>query len=219
MSALDIITVIHNETNAGQVHFLRSDIEQHLHVPYTFEIEDNRPINRGFGKACNDGSWKGSAPIIGFVNPDCRVRGPFFDAVMDGFSNGHSLTVITGSRFGKPQGEVAAWGLTDWVCGACFFVRRWWFEKVGGFDERYEWSWEETDLCRQAEYQGYRVKSIDLPIEHKSPELNLVIINGQMIIPEDLEYKRYWLLRGGEFYERKWGRAHQGSTHPRRTTA
>lgn len=43
------------------------------------------------------------------------------------------------------------------VQGACFALRRQVAEQVGGFDERFFHSWEETDLCRRAREAGWRI--------------------------------------------------------------
>ena len=45
--------------------------------------------------------------------------------------------VITGANFNKNPVEIRNWGLNDWVCGVAMFVKRSWFEEIGGFDERF----------------------------------------------------------------------------------
>lgn len=166
---MDIVTVYHNETN-----FLQSvELNKRLLVleeDFTFNLIDNSIENRGFAKACNIGASRGDHEVIGFLNPDVEVDGPFFAAVEEAFSE--EDVVITGSNHGKSQREVRAWGLNNWVCGCTMFVRRDWWDSVGGFDERYFWSYEDTDLCRQAERDGKKVLPIDIPIRHESPSEN-----------------------------------------------
>lgn len=45
----------------------------------------------------------------------------------------------------------------DWVAGGCFMVEREFFQKIGGFDERYFLFFEDTDLCRRTWKAGKRV--------------------------------------------------------------
>jgi N-acetylglucosaminyl-diphospho-decaprenol L-rhamnosyltransferase len=49
--------------------------------------------------------------------------------------------------------------LVDWVLGAALLVRRSAFDAVGGFDERYVFYSEETDLCRRLRDRGWRTLS------------------------------------------------------------
>ncbi len=44
-----------------------------------------------------------------------------------------------------------------WATGACMFIRRTVFEKLGGFDEAYFAHQEEVDLCWRAKNEGYKV--------------------------------------------------------------
>lgn len=191
----DIITVYHNDTNYEQHRQLRESLVRHEpEGGFTFIGVDNRVTNRGFARGCNLGAFsKGAgAPVIGFINPDAVVTGPFLEEVAAALVR---PVVITGRRFGKPQSELDLWGVSDWVCGAALFVERQWFTDVGGFDERYVWGWEETDLIRQAQRQGLTCRSIDLPIEHHSPTQNS---------PVDANFKRHHFERGARQFYSKW---------------
>jgi len=46
---------------------------------------------------------------------------------------------------------------TDWVAGACLFLRRSFFEELGGFDERFFLFFDDTDFCRRCWELGKRV--------------------------------------------------------------
>lgn len=166
-AVIDVVTVIHNDTNRRQAEFLQKDLR--FYEPKVNYIQCSNEIdNIGFARRCNRGATMGQAPIIGFINPDARVTGHFSEQVINVLN--HDDIVITGARFGKPDSHLKEWGVNDWVCGAAFFVKRNWFELVGGFDERYIWSWEETDLIKTAEKAGLVVKSINIPIMHSSPD-------------------------------------------------
>jgi GT2 family glycosyltransferase len=191
---IDIVTVIHNDTNKALAADLLSDISEH-EKDFTFSVHSNEVENLGFAKGCNIGASYGTNPVIGFLNPDVKVWGGFVDPVLQVFRD--SSTVITGNRFGKPDLELREWGVRDWVCGAVFFVKRNWFESVGGFDEGYPWAWEETDLIRQAEHAGLTVRSTHLPITHSSP------VDDSDV---DREYKVKNFEIGRSRFNRKWRR-------------
>ncbi len=46
---------------------------------------------------------------------------------------------------------------TDWIVGACLFLRRDFFQKLHGFDARFFLFFEDTDLCRRCWEVGKRV--------------------------------------------------------------
>jgi GT2 family glycosyltransferase len=194
---IDLVTVYHNETNRQQHLALRDAVAEHEpNGGYRYIGVDNRTCNRGFAAGCNLGAFhpEATAPIIGFLNPDVTVSGPFIATVKASLK---PPVVITGCRYGKSAHELDLWGVTDWVCGAAFFVERKWFQAVGGFDVQFVWSWEETDLIRQAQDQGLRCQSIELPIGHQSPTEDE---------PKDVTYKRYNFDQGQKRFARKWGR-------------
>lgn len=197
MSRVDFVVVYHNETNRRQAHALVETVRRQEPVgDYQFMLVDNRRINRGFAVGCNVGAFhpKARSPVIGFLNPDVEVQGPFIDEVLRVLGG---PVVITGCRFGKADRELQTWGVSDWVCGAAFFVDRQWFASKGGFDRRYVWSHEETDLIRQAEAEGKAAKSIRLPLEHHSPDVDS---------PEDAAYKQRYFAEAQLAFFRKWGR-------------
>jgi GT2 family glycosyltransferase len=190
---IDIVTVVHNKKNKLQAEEMVNSLLK-LETEFRFYLHSNEVENLGFSMGCNLAASKGSSPIIGFLNPDVVVQGRFIDQVEAQFEDNPSL-VITGCRFGKAQSELRHWGVNDWVCGATFFVKREWFESVGGFDENYVWAWEETDLVRQAEAGGLLVRSIDLPLKHASPSDDSY---------EDAAYKNLWFEKGRDYYNKKW---------------
>src|SRR5690606_2418632 len=65
--------------------------------------------------------------------------------------------VIAGPRLTKPNGEYWDIHYENWVCGACFGVRRDFFDSIGGFDSQYFMYFEETDMCQQAVLRGKNV--------------------------------------------------------------
>jgi len=191
---IDIITVFHNNYNYEQALHLQETLDVYECDKYTMYLHSNIENNKGFSKACNLEAAKGDSRIIGFINPDAIVEGPFIDLVEKTIVDD---IVITGNSFGKPKQELKIWGVKNWVCGATFFVSREWFEKLGGFDERFIWSHEETDMIRTTESLGKNIVDLDLPILHSSPHENS---------EEDSAYKkRHFDLAAKEYYK-KWSR-------------
>lgn len=189
----DLVTVFHNERNYKQAVQLEVDLQFHADAAYVLWKVNNREENRGFSKGSNLGASWGKHPFIGFLNPDSQVNGPLLSPVLRAFEDEH--VVITGERFHKPQSELRTWGVKDWVCGACFFVRRDYWEEVGGFDEQFVWGWEETDFIRRAQVAGRGVRSISLPVYHESP--------GDET-HQDFVYKRKHFAEGAALFYRKW---------------
>ncbi len=184
---IDVVTVFHNAESKADAYKLKEQVTSFPQVA-SHHLVDNTVENRGFAKGCNLGAYYGSAPIVGFLNPDAKLTGDFCPGVIRTIQSG---ATITGESFGKPKREVRIWGCHDWVCGAAMFVDRKWFESVGGFDERFVWSWEETALIRLAEKHGRVVRSISLPIEHQSP--------SEMPVAES-EYKNKWFDHGQKLF-------------------
>lgn len=198
MKMIDIVTVYHREKNRRQAEELEQALS-HYENPdvFSFYAHDNRENNVGFAKACNIGALRpgANASIIGFLNPDVVIRGKFIARVLSTLVPEN--VVITGCRYGKKDRELKIWGVKDWVCGAALFVKRSWFEEVGGFDERFFWSHEETDLIRRAEAQKLKVVSRNLPIQHKSPTDD---------DPSEAAFKAKLFSEAQQAYIEKWAR-------------
>lgn len=197
---MDLITIEYSTLNEIQIDTLKADLEKYEKDNYRLIIHDNTTENVGFAKGSNLGAEQATTDIIGFINPDVAVNGPFIGIVEQRFADDPDLA-ITGCAFRPdPQGDYARVGLSNWVCGAAFFVRRDWFLAQGGFDERFVWSWEETDLCLQATKQRLKIEPIDhlLPLVHYGTPPG---VQSQA----DLEYKQFWLREGERLFKEKWG--------------
>lgn len=137
------------------------EIERTVPMSHTITVIDNSVDNRGFAKAANLGASVGSGDIICFLNPDIHLVPGWAGETLASFSADPEL-VIAGPRlddgFPWPR-DLSRSGISNWVCGACFLVRRSFFDSVAGFDERFFFTYEETDLIRRAESTGLRVRS------------------------------------------------------------
>ena len=163
MSAVDFVIVSYNSTK--DVGRLLLQLDMTFEGEHTVTVVDNSLENRGFAKAANIGAALGSAPLIAFLNPDISLVPQWADETLAALEADPKL-VIAGPRLddGIPWPRDLRWlGLESWVCGACFFVRGEFFESCGGFDERYFFSCEESDLCRQAQERGLKVATVGEP--------------------------------------------------------
>jgi GT2 family glycosyltransferase len=191
---IHVVTVVHNDRNTQQAKDLIDALDDHLTVPYSITIVDNSITNRGFARACNLGAQRSDEPIIGFLNPDLHVDGDFGPAILQALARAD--VEVAGERFGKPNNELKHWGIREFVCGAAFFVVRRWWDELGGFDERFVWSHEETDFIRRTEERGRHAVAVSLPVRHESPSDDS---------PADAAYKQKYFDRSARLYREKWG--------------
>jgi len=141
------------------------------------------PTNRGFGGGMNAGiaAALSQAPSVDYVwilNNDTLVE-PATLSRMVALADSHSRVGIVGSRLVDADGSgriqaiggatINRWlGTTstrlkpsstayDYLCGASLLVRRELLSQVGGFDERYFFYLEDTDLSLRARRAGWRL--------------------------------------------------------------
>lgn len=107
-------------------------------------------------------------------HPEAGILGPkliFPDGtIRDSFRTFPTLTDIFIKRtplrffFPKRMGAYLQWAedphevrQVDWIVGACLFLRKDFFEALGGFDPRFFFFFEDTDLCRRCWKAGKEV--------------------------------------------------------------
>jgi GT2 family glycosyltransferase len=108
--------------------------------------------------------------------------------------------------FGLPQHASVFFGTPDWyrnllaVTGACLMISREAFDKVGGFDERYQLNYSDVALCLKVHQAGYRI--VYTPhvrlIHHES------VTHGQRIPRSDFllanQEFQPWIQQGDPYY-------------------
>jgi GT2 family glycosyltransferase len=188
-----VILNYHDDVNVGR---LIQEVGATFSWPHTLTIIDNSLDNRGFGAGVNVGADIGSGDIIVLLNPDIHLTAGWADETIRALIDDENV-VIAGPRlddgYGWPRVSKAVNGIENWVCGACYFVRRSFFERVGGFDERFFFTYEETDLIRQAEDMGFEVRSLNV----ENPTIKH--------IRHDTPFHGEQLLISRELYQQKWG--------------
>lgn len=129
--------------------------------------------NKGYGQGNNVGILASTAPYILIMNPDVRLTQPIFATVCRAF-DGDANVVMYGMRqmLENKKGCSISWTLISnayirfflgaicnrydiyisrfmYIAGACFFLRKDTFEKVGLFDEHIFMYGEEDDIHRR----------------------------------------------------------------------
>lgn len=153
------------------------------------------PKNLGFGNGVNYMAGRVDADIFVFVNDDCYFPHPWVDQLIEPLRKDEK-TAVTGARLLKPDGGTwENFERPNWVCGACFAIRRKLFFKVGGFDKRYFFSWEETDLCRLFTKLGMKCEVI--------PSAQVGHIGGETA---DLrsDFAQEHFKKGQRIFDQKW---------------
>lgn len=95
--------------------------------------------------------------------PDCVIFGSTqmradHPGILDGTGDCLSAYGLAWrSGFGKPSTGAVPEGEMFAACGAAMMIRRDWFERLGGFDERFFCYVEDVDLCFRARLNGARV--------------------------------------------------------------
>jgi GT2 family glycosyltransferase len=138
------------------------------------------PQNLGFAAAANQGAAATAGDAVLFLNPDAELDDNCVAQLVRALDSDPDLAVVGPSRINSPNGELIGYwpfpcaadswyiglGLArlrppslargGFVVGTCMLVRRDWFERLGGFDERFWLYGEDADLCRRALNLGGR---------------------------------------------------------------
>ncbi len=143
--------------------------------------------NLRYSKANNQGAEIATGKYLVFLNNDTEPFPGWLDAFEYEFDNNSQTAIqgakllyengtiqhagmVFGKRPGRQEEPYHAYLLAkqdepyvsrkrnvQFVTGACMAVRKDVFDKLGGFDEEYEFGWEDTDLCVRARQQGYMI--------------------------------------------------------------
>jgi GT2 family glycosyltransferase len=116
--------------------------------------------SKGFGAGCNQGAGHAKGEYLVFMNADVWVLPDWLERLvrrMEEEQDAGIVSPVTLPLYKGPEPadlpylEVAA------VPGASMMVRRTAWEELGGFEERFFLTWEDTELCWRARLAGWRV--------------------------------------------------------------
>ena len=193
MNTLDVVTINYHSTK--DVGRLLMAIADTVPARHTVTVIDNSYDNRGFSRAANLGASYGHGAVIAFLNPDIHLVPGWADETLSAMDADKNLVIcgprlLDGIRWPR---DTSRNKIKNWVCGACFFVRRDFFESRGGFDERFFFTYEETDLIRRAETAGFGV----LATNQTNPRVKHVRHNTP--------FHDEQLQKGSVLFHEKWG--------------
>jgi GT2 family glycosyltransferase len=156
-----------------------------------------RDVNDGFGAAANVGARRTSGTSFALLNPDIFFTDPAtveraetlisareigivapglrlpHGALQDSARQVPSPLDLAARRLSRHQSTRGVIRSTEpvvvpWAVGACWFVGRSAWERVGGFDERYFLYFEDVDLCVRMRRAGLGVLYVPtLEVEHR----------------------------------------------------
>ncbi|MFH0969722.1 MAG: glycosyltransferase family 2 protein [Patescibacteria group bacterium] len=154
-----------------------------LDFPETKIINLNN--NLGFGTGCNAGAKIAQGEILCFLNPDTEILDNI-KKILEYFNINNKLGII-GPKLITQENKTQHWcagyepslldliknnlGLygskkiweseraieADWISGACLFIKKDIFQKIGGFDKKFFMYYEDVDLCKRVREKGYKV--------------------------------------------------------------
>jgi ADP-heptose:LPS heptosyltransferase len=167
--------------------------------------------NEGFGKACNQGARAANYELLLFLNDDVICYENWLDILV----NGLKLKDLDACA---PKGGVmnAEWkgvGETsdesfDYLVGWCILIKKEVFNRVHGFDERFEMAFcEDSDLSFTLRARGYNIGIVETNIVHLG---SLTVKSQQTFAVSNIEMKNREKLKA------KWSTK---NIHLRRTGA
>jgi len=177
----EIILVDSGSTDYSTLHyyeFLKTDPRLKI-VPYHGQFNYSTANNLGVSQATGE--------IFLFLNNDTQVFDEFWLTELVGWAERPEVGVVGAKLIrpdgtiqhagiimglkghcdhifdGQLEYQFGLFGLSEWyrdyqaVTGACMMLRRAVFEQLGGFDETYQISWSDVEICLRARAAGYAV--------------------------------------------------------------
>jgi GT2 family glycosyltransferase len=146
----------------------------------------NNYKNLGFGAGNNIGAKASQGEMLFFLNPDTEIISLDLEEIFRLFDESDEIGII-GSQLCSREGKIEKWSAgyeinipdlarnnlgfsrnnkfwqkekifeTEWVSAAALFIKKEFFEKVGGFDEIFFMYFEDMDLCKRARSTGKKI--------------------------------------------------------------
>jgi N-acetylglucosaminyl-diphospho-decaprenol L-rhamnosyltransferase len=114
----------------------------------------------GFGTGCNQGARHSRGEYLVFMNADVWVTPDWLDRLVARMQEQPDAAIaspVTLPLYKQPQPADRPFLDVAAVPGCSMMMRRRAWEELGGFDERFFLTWEDTELCWRARLAGWRV--------------------------------------------------------------
>lgn len=151
--------------------------------------------NLGYSKANNQGVAVARGDIFVFLNNDIIIQGDYLTPLEEAVTaNPRALVgaqlVSTNTGWNQFGDEII-----PYLVGWCFAMSRIVFTDIGGFDERYTFDYEDSDLCKAAVQKGYDLKEVPLPIQHLGNQSGKLLEDRRKITEENrVRFAEKWGL-------------------------
>lgn len=214
----EIIVVNNDEKKLNALEIYFWDYPEFFQKIQIIEINENV----GFSRANNIGARKSVGEYLCFINPDTEIISQDIKKILDEFrinqrvgiigpkilknsvvqpwSVGAEMNIreILRSKMGYAKSK-ALWSSpkkikVDWVSGACMFVRKNIFDKIGGFDENFFLYYEDVDLCRRIRLENREVIYF--------PFFEIIHLEGKSSSKKYSQKLEYF--KSQDYYYKKW---------------
>jgi GT2 family glycosyltransferase len=116
--------------------------------------------SEGFGAGCNQGAKLAKGDHLVFMNADVWVLPDWLERLvrlMEDEPDAGIVSPVTLPLYKGPEPAAKPYLEVSSVPGASMMVRRAAWDELGGFDEHFFLTWEDTELCWRARLAGWRV--------------------------------------------------------------
>lgn len=189
--------------------------------------------NHSYSKANNQGAAIAQGRYLIFLNNDTKPLNGWIENLIREFESSPDVAVqgakllyangkiqhagmVYGERGGRPAEPYHIYLMHDpevshvnnkrsmqFVTGACLAIRKEVFDNIGGFDEKYVFGWEDTDLCMKVSQEGYQILyNPEVVLYHfESVTKKFVESSGTKIMHDDAPNEK----KNREYFYKKWG--------------
>jgi GT2 family glycosyltransferase len=116
--------------------------------------------SRGFGAGCNQGAQLAQGEFLLFMNADVWVTPGWMAQLverMEAEPDAGIASPVTLPVYKRPEPSEQPYLDVAAIPGCSMLVRRSAWDEIGGFDEHFFLTWEDTELCWRARLGGWRV--------------------------------------------------------------
>lgn len=182
----------------------------------------NNTTNIGFGAASNAGAKQARGKYLFFLNPDTQLVSFKYEQFQKELVQNNE-TGIWGAQVLTQENrqqkwtvgwrEVDLWDLWKnnisffnqkqsqttlfWVSGAALIVKKEWFGKINGFDEKFFLYFEDVDLCKRMRKLGKKIghtKNIQIKHKEGGSQKNKIKQKKEFYLSQDYYFRKHFGL-------------------------